>query len=119
MADDFMVLGSLLPAGGGTFQIYHAGRYRITTAAGSNIIGTYAEPKNLKEAIAKQKEELPLAGTVDGIPLNGKPVELSVGTHRIESAPDQKAAVAWVGPHLDEVPRMPGNNHHALFVNWY
>ena len=119
MADDFMVLGSLLPGGGGTFQVYHAGRYRITSAAGSNIIGTYAEPKNLKEAVAKQKEELSLSGTVDGIPLNGKPVELSVGTHRIECVPDQKAAVAWVGPHLDEVPRMPGNSRHTLFLNWY
>jgi hypothetical protein len=119
MADDFMVLGSLLPAGGGTFQVYHAGRYRITSAAGSNIIGTYVEPKNIKEALAPQKPEPPLTGTVDGVPLNGRPVELSVGTHRIECAPGQSAAVAWVGPHLDEVPRMAGNNHHLLFVNWY
>ena len=119
MADDIMVLGSLLPAGGGTFQIYHAGRYRITSAEGSNIIGTYAEPKNFKEALAPQKPVPPLTGTIDGVPLHGKPVELSVGTHRIECPPGEKAAVAWVGPHLDEISRMPGQNHHLLFVNWY
>jgi hypothetical protein len=119
MADDFMVLGSLLPAGGGTFQIYHAGRYRLTSAEGSNIIGTYEQPKNIKEALAKPKEEPPLTGTVDGVPLNGRPVELSVGTHRLECAPGQTAAVAWVGPHLDQVQRMPGNNRQTLFVNWY
>ena len=119
LADDFMVLGDLLPAGGGTFQVYHAGRYRITSAEGSNIIGTYGEPKNFHDALANQKEAPPLDGTIDGVPLNGRPVELSVGTHRISCAPDQKAAVAWVGPHLNELPRMPGNDHRVLFVNWY
>jgi hypothetical protein len=119
MADDFLVLGSVLPASGGTFQVFHAGRYRITSAAGSNIIGTYDLPKDLKEALAPQQQQLALAGTVDGVPLNGRPVELSVGTHRIECGPEQRAAVVWVGPHLDEVPRMPGQNRHVLFVNWY
>lgn len=119
MADDFMVLGTLLPAGGGTFQVYHAGRYRITSAEGSNIIGTYEEPKTIKEAIAPQKPVPPLSGTIDGVPLNGRPVELSVGTHRIECSPGEKAAVAWVGPHVDEISRMPGQSRHRLFVNWY
>jgi len=119
LTDDFMVLGTLLPAGGGTFQVFHAGRYHITSAAGSHIVGTYAPPRDLKEELAEPKVEPPLVGTVDGIALNGRPIELSVGTHRIECAPDQNAAVAWVGPHLDEVPRIPGGNHHLLFVNWY
>jgi hypothetical protein len=119
MADDFMVLGSQLPAGGGTFQVYHAGRYRITSAEGSNIIGTYAEPKNIKEEVAPVKEVPPLTGSIDGVPLNGKPVELSVGTHHLECAPGQAAAVVWVGPHLDKIERMPNFNRHLLFVNWY
>jgi hypothetical protein len=119
IGDDFMVLGKLLPAGGGTFQVYHAGKYRITSAEGSNIIGTYALPKDSKDALAKPKEEPPLKGSVDGVPLNGRPVELSVGTHRIDCASDQKAAVAWVGPHLNELPRLAGDDHHRLFVNWY
>jgi hypothetical protein len=119
LADDFMVLGSVLPAGGGTFEVFHAGRYRITSAEGSNVIGTYAEPQTIKEALTPVKEEPPLVGTVDGVPLNGKPVELSVGTHRIECEPGQRVAAVWMGPHLDQVARMPGNSRHLLFVNWY
>src|SRR6185312_2417360 len=81
IADDLMVLGTQLPEGGGTFEIYHAGRYRITSAEGSNIIGTYAEPKTMKDKLVAPKEEPPLVGTIDGKPLNGKAVELSAGTH--------------------------------------
>jgi hypothetical protein len=119
LAGDFMVLGTLLPPGGGSFEVYHAGRYHITSAAGSNIVGTYPEPKNWKEAFAQPQEELPLAGTLDGVPLNGRPIELAVGTHRIACAPDQKAAVAWVGPHLEKIARIPEGDHRFLFVNWY
>jgi hypothetical protein len=119
MADDLLVLGDLLPAGGGTFQVYHAGRYRITSTAGSNIIGTYPEPKNFEEALASPTKEPPLVGTIDGVPLNGHPIQLSVGTHRIECEAVQSAAVVWVGPHMDEIARMSGYNHRALFDNWY
>lgn len=119
MADDFWVLGSLLPAGGGEFQVFHAGRYRITSAEDSNIIGTYEEPKNLRDVLAHQKPETALNGSVDGQPLSGHPVELSVGMHRIECPAGQRAAVVWVGPQKDEIPRMPGNSLHSLFVNWY
>src|SRR5262249_20398827 len=98
--------------------VFHAGRYRITSAEESNIIGTYEETKNLKELLVPHAEE-PFVATVDGVPLTGQPVELSVGTHRIECRGDRRAAVVWVGPHLDQIPKMPGNNHHLLFVNWY
>jgi hypothetical protein len=117
--DDFMVLGSQLPAGGGTFEVFHAGRYRITSAEGSNILGTFEEVKRVKDLFAPQPQVPPLTGTIDGVPLNGKPVELSVGTHRIECSTTTKAAAVWVGPHLDEMPRSPGQNRHTLFVNWY
>lgn len=119
IADDFMVLGSELPAGGGTFEVFHAGRYHITSAEGSNIIGTYAEPKNMKEALTPQPEPPPLTGTIDGKPFDGKPVELSAGTHHIECSADRKVAVAWVGPHADRLPRMMGMDRHRLFLNWY
>ncbi len=120
IGDDFMVLGKLMPAGGGTFEVFHAGRYRITSAEGSNIIGTYQEPKNLKERLfTPQKEVPPLVGTVDGVPLNGKPVELSVGTHRLECGANDKPAVVWVGPQLNEIAKSPGQDRHHLFVNWY
>jgi hypothetical protein len=119
LSDDFRVLGAQLPAGGGTFEVFHAGRYRITSAEGSNIIGTYPEPKNIHEALQPIKPEPPLTGSVDGVPLNGQPVELSVGTHRIDCGADHKAAVVWVGPRLNEVPRAPGQDRHLLFINWY
>ena len=120
IADDFMVLGSQLPAGGGTFEVFHAGRYRITSAEDSSIIGTYDEPKTMKEALLQPKKEVPvLTGTIDGKPFDGKPVELSVGTHRIECSADRKAAVEWVGPHADKLPRLMGMNRHSLFQNWY
>jgi hypothetical protein len=119
LSDDFMVLGKLLPSGGGTFEVYHAGRYRITSAEGSNIAGTYPPPATAREAIATPKQVPPLVGTVDGVSLNGQPVELSVGTHRIDCGADLKPAVVWVGPHLNELPRAPGGSRHLLFVNWY
>jgi hypothetical protein len=119
IADDLMVLGTQLPEGGGTFEIYHAGRYCITSAEGSNIIGTYVEPKTMKEDLAPPKEEPPLVGTIDGKPLDGKPVELSVGTHHLECAAETKAAVAWVGPHLNKLPRLPGRDRNEMFINWY
>ena len=119
IADDFMVLGTLLPAGGGTFEVFHAGRYRITSAEGSNIIGTYAAPKTMKEALVPQAEEAPLVGTIDGKPFDGKPIELSVGTHHLECGTDHNAAVEWVGPHADSLPRLMGMDRHRLFVNWY
>jgi hypothetical protein len=117
--DDFMVLGSQLPAGGGAFEVFHAGRYLITSVEGSNIVGTYPEAKSLRDLVATQSEVPPLAGTIDGVPLDGKPVELSLGMHRIECNASTKAAVVWVGPHLDKLPRAPGENRHTLFVNWY
>lgn len=119
IADDFMVLGSQLPAGGGTFEVFHAGRYRITSAEASNIIGTYVEPKTMKEALKPQTEFPALTGTIDGKPFDGKPVELAVGTHHIECSADHKAAVEWVGPHVDALPRLMGMDRHRLFLNWY
>ena len=74
----------------------------------------------MRERLRPAKEEPPLVGTVDGVPLNGRPVELSVGTHRIDCGADHKAAVVWVGPHENDVPRASGQqDRHLLFVNWY
>jgi hypothetical protein len=46
-------------------------------------------------------------------------VELTVGTHRIESKPDCQAAVVWVGPKLDRVGPLSQSDHRLLFINWY
>lgn len=116
---EFWILGKLLPAGGGDFTVLHAGRYRITSAEGSNLFGTYAQPENLLESIAPEPKAPLLAGTLDGVPLNGKPVELTVGRHHLDCAAGARAAVCWLGPQLDGIPRMSGGDRRSLFVNWY
>jgi hypothetical protein len=82
-------------------------------------MGTYDEPKKITDLLVAQPKAVPLVGTIDGVPINDKPVELSVGTHRVECGAGIKAAVVWMGPHMDEMPRAPGQNRHTLFVNWY
>jgi hypothetical protein len=42
--------------------------------------------------------EASIIGTLDGVPLSKRPVELTVGTDRIETKPDCQAAVVWMGP---------------------
>src|SRR5579862_318733 len=63
VAPDFWVLGRILPAGGGDFEISHAGRYRITSAEGSNLFGTYEQPQNLMQSLTPPPKFPPLAGT--------------------------------------------------------
>ena len=116
---EFWILGKLLPAGGGDFTVLHTGRYRITAAQGSNLFGTYAQPENLIESMAPEPKIPPLAGTLDGVPLNGKPLELAAGRHHLDCASGTRAAVCWLGPQLDSIPRMSGGDRRSLFVNWY
>jgi len=116
LADDFWVLGKVLPTGGGEFEIFHPGRYRI------------ARLKPLDDAFAytqSTEETRPLeisgaiAGTLDRTTLSNQPIELSAGVHRVECAQDSQPAIVWVGPHLDEVPRPGPGSHRTLFWNWY
>jgi len=116
LADDCWVLGSILPAGGGTFEVYHRGRYRISTLKGSDLADTY--PVGLQGALMPEDPGT-IQGTLDGIPLTNQPLELCEGTHRIECASDCQPAVVWVGPHLDRVHRLGPGDHQQLFVNWY
>lgn len=114
LADDFWVLGKSLPAGGGTVEIIHAGRYRISTLAGSDLQGSY--PSGMK-ALLSPEEAGNITGTLDGQPITAAPMELTVGTHHIETASD--CAVVWMGPHLDRIHRLGESDHDQLFVNWY
>jgi hypothetical protein len=116
MADDFWVLGKVLPAGGGSFEIIHPGRYRISTLAGSDLPGTY--PEGLS-SITTPEEQGDLKGSIDGAPLKGQTVELAAGAHQIETSADSQAAVVWVGPQLERIHRMRQSDHRLLFVNWY
>jgi hypothetical protein len=116
LTDDFWVLGKVLPAGGGTFEVVHPGRYRISSLEGSDLAGTY--PDGLAGLMAPLVEGS-IIGTLDGAPLSKRPVELTVGTHRIETKPDCQPAVVWMGPRQERVGRLGDSDHRFLFVRWY
>jgi hypothetical protein len=116
VADDFWVLGKLLPAGGGTFQIYHPGRYRISSLQGSDLAG---ECQRGSGRLLSPSDEASFTATLDGVPVTSCPVELTVGKHRIECKPDCQPAVVWVGPKRDQIGRLSQSDHRLLFVNWY
>lgn len=116
VADSFLVLGKILPAGGGNFEIVHPGRYRLATAAASDLAGTYrADLAGFLEA-AKAPKELPLSGTLDGAPLADKPVLLSAGAHHLECAQGVQPVVEWVGPQQTHLPRLGRTDHRELFA---
>jgi hypothetical protein len=116
VADDFWVLGKKLSRGGGTFEIVHAGRYRISTLRESDLSGTY--PEGL-ESLTVPEQDGKLNGTLDGQPIEKEVFELEVGTHRIETGADCEPAVVWVGPHVNRLHRQGGGDHRRLFFNWY
>lgn len=116
LADDFWVLGKTLPAGGGDFEIYHRGRYRISTLKGSDLDNTY--PLGLK-GIMTPEDPGTLEGTLDGVPLTNKPVDLCEGKHHLECATACQPAMVWMGPSKDRIHRIGPGDHRALFVNWY
>jgi hypothetical protein len=58
-------------------------------------------------------------GTLNDDRLPDEPVELPMGTHRIEAGSDEEIAVVWVGPHLDRLPELGRGDHRRLFFNWY
>jgi hypothetical protein len=116
VADDFWVLGKVLPAGGGPFQIFHAGRYRISSLQSSDLAAEGSDSSGRKAA---PSDEAHFTATLDGAPVSSRPVELTVGEHRIECKPGCQPAVVWVGPKLDRVGRLSQSDHRLLFVNWY
>jgi hypothetical protein len=116
LTDDLWVLGKVLPAGGGTFEIVHAGRYRISSLEGSDLAGTY--PEGLAGLLAPMVEGT-LSGTLDGAPLTNRPVELTVGTHRIETQAADRPAVVWIGPRQERIGRLGDSDHRLLFMRWY
>lgn len=116
LADDFWVLGKVLEPGGGTIEISHPGRYRISTLEGSDLAGTY--PEGFKGMTTPEDKGV-ITGTVDGVALSARPVYLAAGVHRIATLGASRPAVVWVGPHLERVHRVSRGNHRMLFYNWY
>jgi hypothetical protein len=116
LADDFWVLGKVLPPGGGAFEVIHPGRYRIASLQGSDLWGTY--PDSWLGLLCKPGEG-DITGLLDGVPFSNRPVELTVGIHRIETASGCQPACFWVGPHCDRLSRIGRGDHQRLFANWY
>jgi hypothetical protein len=116
LADDFWVLGKVLPAGGGGFQIFYPGRYRISSLRGSDLA---VDCPGSSGRFLAASDEASFTATLDGVPVPSRPVELTVGRHWIESKPDCQPAVVWVGPKRERVGRLSQSDHRALFANWY
>lgn len=116
LADDFWVLGKVLPAGGGSFEIVHPGRYRIATLQASDLAGTYTQ--DLKGMLARP-EEGKVAGRLDGAALTDQVVEFATGAHRLECEADCQPTVVWVGPRLKRPEKLNQADHQFLFANWY
>ncbi|MBP1771699.1 MAG: hypothetical protein H6P99_862 [Holophagaceae bacterium] len=101
LADDFWVLGAVLPPGGGSYEVVHPGRYFVA-------------------AVHSGGKNEPLAPVfLDGLTLKGEAVPLSLGTHAISCAPGTRPMVVWLGPRLNQVPNLGRGDHLRLFVNWY
>jgi len=116
LADDLLVLGKILPQGGGEMQIVHPGRYRIASLQASDVAGTYPEGlAGMKLAMDGPEFQ----ALLDGQPLAAPVVDLDVGTFRIDCNPEIQPTVVWVGPNLDRLPRLRDRDHLDLFVNWY
>ena len=116
LADDFWVLGKVLPAGGGTLKIFHPGRYRISSLQGSDLP---AECPRLSWQPAGPSKQESFTAILDGVRISSGPVELTAGTHRIECDTACQPAVVWVGPKRDRAGPLSPRDHRLLFVNWY
>lgn len=116
LADDFWVLGTVLPAGGGNFEIFHPGRYLIDTLPRSGIIDTN-KPNQITRPTAGDKVNL--ISTLNGKPVTNGPVELAVGNHHLEVPGDLKVAVVWLGPKFNSPPPIAPGDQRILFLNWY
>ena len=102
LADDFFVLGGVLPPGGGTFKCLHGGRYLI-------------QPLDQVGAAVSR------GGVwVDGHPFGaGSVLELTAGPHVMRTEEGARIQIIWVGPRLSAPPALPNRDHRQLFVNWY
>jgi hypothetical protein len=99
-----------LPAGGGAFEIFHPGRYCIVPASSLPLQEAATNAPN-------QTANL-VTGALDGQPFSNTPVELAVGTHRLETSSDRTLAIVWVGPVLSAVPHLNPGDHQTLFLKW-
>jgi len=100
LADDFWVLGQVLPPGGGAFDLLKSGRYVVV---------------GRKDGIATRCEDLSL----DGKPIQDMPAFIEAGSHRLTCTSGVQPIAIWIGPNRTSLPVLGEGNHHNLFWNWY
>lgn len=101
LADDILLLGSVLPTGG-TFSCIHSGRYQVSLLNQDGITQT--------------------SGSlwIDGRPFrSGSILPLETGPQILQSKDQSRIQVVWIGPRLTNLPRIPNKDRRMLFVNWY
>jgi hypothetical protein len=100
LSDDFWILGRILPAGGGRFDVIHEGRYEIL-----GFKGGISQPLKSVE--------------IDNRVITSSIVELDRGWHEMKCSFGVNPRVAWIGPVLKHLPVIGRGDHSRLFVNWY
>jgi hypothetical protein len=98
LADDFWALGTMTDTQR-TWNCLLGGRYALQLEAASD--GT------------------PPSVLLDGTEVSPGVLTLSAGTHELRIRGTGRAALVWLGPHLQTAPYLPQSNHELLFVNWY
>lgn len=84
LANDFLVLGSDLPPGGGTWICRHPGRY---------VLGAKGNHNSLR---------------INGVPATPGVRVFEAGSHRIEADTSSAPFVSWVGPSAESIEVDPG-----------
>jgi hypothetical protein len=80
------------------------------------LAGTY---ETSLEALRNPPPPVSFEATLDGRPLTNRTVELTIGSHQIETTPDRQPTVVWAGPRSKQVRRIGDEDRRRLFVNWY
>ena len=114
LADDFLLLGTIVPSGQHSFEIFHAGRYRILALGPDPIerVTPRLDPRSFQGSDSVEC-------TIDGQHVVDGSVELSPGIHLLHSTKTEAYAIVWLGPRLRELPDLRNADHRRLFVNWY
>lgn len=98
LAEDYLVLGAVLGPGPGSWEALAGGRYHMELDPGPG------------------KSEIPFE--VDARPVMPGIQVLGKGSHRLRVPEGRQLRIAWLGPHLDQLPNLAPASH-PLFVNWY
>lgn len=100
LSDDLLVLGNVLPAGGGSWECIHAGAYSLLLHG--------AAPPGSGLDVRLDGRAFPF----------GSRLRIDKGVHRLTSSAGSRILVLWMGPRM-ALPVLQPGDHRKLFVNWY